>query len=128
MPPVSFNFLFRFHTGSIKRWNVDRILELSIDRFDSILVRLKVNNKVLFVNEEGMFRFHTGSIKSHGERASRVRRLQFRFHTGSIKRIHLDMEVSLPLGFDSILVRLKVAANPYRHSTLRRVSIPYWFD
>ena len=79
--------LFRFHTGSIKsRKKVIDLIELQC--FDSILVRLKATTC---------------------GRVSVPKMIKFRFHTGSIKRPHQIANMfDLKVGFDSILVRLKV--------------------
>ena len=55
---------FRFHTGSIKREALRAARTLTFSSFDSILVRLKVRNRALFMIGVSTFRFHTGSIKS----------------------------------------------------------------
>ena len=65
-------------------------MQMQLDRlksgFDSILVRLKVDNFLNDLTVAG-FRFHTGSIKRNEKQ--------------------LDQEDFMEKGFDSILVRLK---------------------
>ena len=122
---------FRFHTGSIKSNRVSHRWCSTRSCFDSILVRLKVDNPSVFhVQGIGTFRFHTGSIKSKhlfpvgygyfrfdsilvrlkdvDSRHVLLPLLGFRFHTGSIKSSHLTSNCIGNLCFDSILVRLKV--------------------
>ena len=76
--------------------------------------------------------------------------LAFQFHTGSIKRTRTDDKIVSDPGFNSILVRLK-AEPVFRNrlqsmfqfhtgsikseygkrngkASLKKVSIPYWFD
>ena len=51
----------------------------------------------------------------------------FQFHTGSIKSRLSTVIDYVKLGFNSILVRLKVEETPLLQILSAR-SIPYWFD
>ena len=121
---------FQFHTGSIKSQYQHSDQSDSRQSFNSILVRLKAHNayayvfyggfnsilvrlKVVFVKYSpwiaSAFQFHTGSIKSHLNYSQVSAFSEFQFHTGSIKshRKH-QQHLQQPVGFNSILVRLKV--------------------
>ena len=107
-PPSALAFAnrFRFHTGSIKSSLNHPIITVS-KRFDSILVRLKVEFQTGYPLKVE-FRFHTGSIKSEYLFPWGQGLTEFRFHTGSIKRSRVYRYPIFPsTGFDSILVRLK---------------------
>ena len=119
---------FRFHTGSIKRKPLPNLKPLP-NRFDSILVRLKVPRRYhrrlldrgsgfdsILVRLKaslpsaifaGQFSFDSILVRLK-ERAVSVifSKIMFRFHTGSIK--------SLNVGVVCVYVCV--------------VSIPYWFD
>ena len=53
--------------------------------FNSTLVRLKVDPRVPYEDEESTFQFHTGSIKSNLRSLAYHNLISFQFHTGSIK-------------------------------------------
>ena len=77
--------MFQFHTGSIKRW-VRFLVGSSLERFNSILVRLKVKLMGTENGENIWFQFHTGSIKSdYVPSITGLANAMFQFHTGSIK-------------------------------------------
>ena len=95
---------FRFHTGSIKRCRLAQHCWFRLDGFDSILVRLKVEDIAHVVYTRIRFDSILVRLKAFGWE-NEFACEEFRFHTGSIKR---------------------QAATTGEE--LSRVSIPYWFD
>ena len=100
--------MFQFHTGSIKSDIKIRRQVRRMFRFNSILVRLKVDFCGRDTHEVTLFQFHTGSIKRCAAVAIKDVVRWFQFHTGSIKRV-LEMTDTREVNvcFNSILVRLK---------------------
>ena len=79
---------------------------MCVDRFNSILVRLKVAKAMAEWRITDEFQFHTGSIKRSETSLKVMESILFQFHTGSIKS---EWQYN---------GKLEVLT----------VSIPYWFD
>ena len=119
---------FRFHTGSIKRCRDGRLNLKPVQRFDSILVRLKALRHEPFLRVYQEFRFHTGSIKREAKRLITSRGLCFDSILVRLKDRLKPLDNPSQDGFDSILVRLKVLIVIIKRGLKLAVSIPYWFD
>ena len=80
---------------------------ITIDGFNSTLVRLKALTLVASSTTAAKFQFHIGTIKSEQRNvALTMRNRQFQFHIGTIKSDNFN----------------------FLNNLLNNVSIPHWYD
>ena len=98
--------MFQFHNGSIKSRLGVWVIGWLDSSFNSTMVRLKEEGRLVATHEMFRFQFHNGSIKSSIFVWIQQLTLTFQFHNGSIK--------------SWLSKRSK--------TTKKLVSIPQWFD
>ena len=145
----SLGFVFLFHTGSI-RGGVKPAIELTIfARFYSILVRLEGTAGV-HLGVMGL-RFYSILVRLEVDQRGRYPRVRTRFYSILVRleEVQAPNRYRRLARFYSILVRLEVnhfnlttarkwflfhtgsirgRPRPHRALSIKKVSIPYWFD
>ena len=126
---VSKGVLFQFHTGSIKSPSENTTSGRAYVRFNSILVRLKVD---LYKKQKAL-KMCFNSILVRLKAAGSVTPensvgVSFNSILVRLKAVENVPAVTAFICFNSILVRLKGSLLPLQIQTGTAVSIPYWFD
>ena len=99
---------FQFHTGSIKSLSLGSGATRDAGQFQFHTGSIKRRSPKKTTSTLIWFQFHTGSIKRLKELFCLSKSMMFQFHTGSIKRAGSSAKQMQGIGFNSILVRLKV--------------------
>ena len=105
---AGFRYWFQYHAGSIKRVPSDAAGHEPEKRFNTTLVRLKVDARYCSLLYVSMFQYHAGSIKRQSRQNRHFSpRILFQYHAGSIKRLIYEglhskevADVSIPRWFD----------------------------
>ena len=81
--------------------------------FNSIKVRLKLNQGTFSFDTREQFQFHKGTIKTLHQILHLLLSIIFQFHKGTIKTAVADGKMTLKEYFNSIKVRLKRPGDYY---------------